>query len=92
MSATPYLTLDDVLANMVFQCEVNALLVPFAAYIDAYRVINSGFLSDTLSVDDINRMLRLLTGCTVATGSDLNCYPRGIDDTVCFDLDGNEVP
>jgi hypothetical protein len=92
MAATNYSDLDSVLANFVFQCEVNAALVPFAAYVDAYRVLNSGFLSAPLSDDDLNRMLRLLTGCTVALDPDINCYPRGEVDTICFDLNGDPVP
>lgn len=88
----PYLTLDSVLANMQFQCEVSAGLLAFSAVIEAYRLANSGFLSNELSVDEKNGVLRKLTGCTVATGTEMNCYPRGFDDTLCFDLSGEPVP
>jgi len=92
MSAVPYLTLDDVLENMEFQCEVSILLAPFAAVILAYRIANSGFLSAGLSQDDKNNVLKKLTGCVVETGTNLNCYPLGMTDTLCFDSDGNVVP
>lgn len=92
MAATPYLTLDDCLANMQFQCEITVGLAPMSAVIEAYRIANSGFLSAVLTVDEKNGMLKKLTGCTVATGTVLNCYPRGFDDTLCFDLSGDAVP
>lgn len=45
-----------------------------------------------LTTEEKNLILKKLTGFTVATNTDLNCYPRGIDDTICFDLEGEEVP
>lgn len=92
MSAVDYVTLDDVLENFQYQCEINALLAPFSAVILAYRLANSGFLSIELTQEEKNDMLRKLTGCTVGTGTTMNCYPRGYDLTLCFDLDGEEIP
>lgn len=92
MSAVPYLTLDDILENMQFQCEVSVLLLPFSAVIEAYRLANSVFLSADLSQDDKNSVLKHLTGCVVQTGTNLNCYPLGMTDTLCFDSDGNVIP
>ncbi len=92
MAATPYLTLDDVVVNMIYQCEVSVLLAPLVADLEAFRLLYVAVLAATMVRDDRHRMLRLLTGCTVALNSDLNCYPRGAAEIVCFDLDGNEVP
>lgn len=91
MAATPYLTLDSVLANCQFQCEVSTGLAAAAALIEAYRLANAGFLSIELSIDEKNGVLKRLTGCTVATGTEMNCYPRGFDDTLCFDLSGEPI-
>jgi hypothetical protein len=92
MAAVPYVTLDDVLRNVQFQLEVSVGLAGASAVIEAYRLANAGFLSNPLSVDEINGSLKNLTGCTVATGTDMNCYPRGDVDVSCFDLSGNPIP
>lgn len=92
MSAVNYVTLDDVLANCQFQCEASVGLAGASAVIEAYRIANAGFLSNPLSSDEKLGVLQKLTGCTVGTGIDVNCYPRGLAETTCFDLDGNPVP
>ncbi len=92
MAAVPYVTLDDVCANLQFLCEVSAGLAGVSAVIEAYRLANMGFLSNPLSQDEIDGCLKNLTGCTVATGTDMNCYPRGFDDSLCFDLSGAPIP
>jgi len=92
MPAVPYVTLDDCLANCQFLLEVSVGLAGASAVIEAYRLANSSFLSNPLSSDEIDGCLKNLTGCTVATGTDMNCYPRGFDDTLCFDLSGEPIP
>jgi hypothetical protein len=92
MAAVPYVTLDDVCRNVQFQLEVSAGLAPVSALIEAYRIANAGFLSNPLSLDEINGTLRNLTGCVVATGTDMNCYPLGDATTQCFDLSGHPIP
>jgi len=41
--------------------------------------------------DDKNELLKRLTGFTVGLDPDINCYPRGLALTTCFDLDGNPI-
>jgi hypothetical protein len=53
---------------------------------------NPAWLTTELTTDEKNAILKRLTGFTVGTNTDLNCYPRGFDLTICFDLDGNEIP
>lgn len=92
MAATPLTVLDDVVQNMIYQTEVSPSLASLVTVLNAYRVANAGTLATPLLQDDKNAMLKLLTGCVVATGTDLNCYPSGYATTVCFDLSGNPVP
>lgn len=92
MPAVMYETLDDVLANCQFQLESSAAFVPISAVIEAYRLANAGFLSNPLSDDEKLGVLQKLTGCTAGTVIQANCYPRGLAETTCFDLDGNPIP
>lgn len=62
------------------------------AALAAEMVLNPSWAVTNMTQDEINATLKLLTGLTVATQSDMNCYPRGLDTTQCFDVDGNEVP
>jgi hypothetical protein len=92
MAAVPYVTLDDVLHNVNFQLEDSSGFAAVIVLIDAYRAANSGFLSNPLSQDEIDGMLKRLTGCVVGINSDMNCYPLGETDVRCFDLSGNPIP
>lgn len=58
----------------------------------AEMVLNPAWATIEMSEEELNATLKLLTGLTVATQTVLNCYPRGLDTTLCFDVDGNEVP
>jgi hypothetical protein len=55
-------------------------------------IANPAWMTTDLTVEEKNEILKRLTGFTVGTNTDLNCYPRGFDTTLCFDLDGEEVP
>jgi len=90
--AVDYVTFDDICENLTYQCSEYAVLSDLITLINAYRVTNAVPLAVELSETNINDMLRLLTGCTVATGTELNCYPRGLVTTMLFDADGNEIP
>jgi hypothetical protein len=90
--AVVYSNYDTVLQNLQFQIEAVPALVAVSALIEAYRVANIGFLETPLDLGNRNQLLKNLTGCVVATQNALNCYPLGLDTTLCFDLDGNEVP
>lgn len=92
MSAVSYVTLDDVLVNVNFQLEDSSAFAAVIVLIDAYRLANASFLSNLLSDDEKDGMLKRLTGCTVGLNPDMNCYPRGEAEVLCFDLDGNPVP
>lgn len=90
--ATPLVTLKDFVDNMRFQCDLNPLLASLSASLLAYELLYAAELEYELTQDDKNHALKLYTGCVVSTGTDLNCYPVGLDTTQCFDLSGNEVP
>ena len=92
MGAHPLVTLKDFVDNMRFQCEENALLIPLDAAIVAFELVYVAELEYEMTQDDKNRALKLYTGCVVSTGTDLNCYPVGMDTTQCFDVNGDEVP
>jgi len=90
--AVPYITLDDVVENMIVQCGVHPNLSDLTVILEAYRVADGIPLTVPLLQDGRNAMLKILTGCVVATETDLNCYPSGLATTICFDIDGNPVP
>lgn len=91
MAAQPYTTIGSVALNLIYQCDGIVGMESLQAAIGLWMVGNPIVVGSSLSQDEINDMLRKLTGCTVATGTDMNCYPRGADLTTCFDLDGNEI-
>lgn len=82
---------DSVVANMVEQCSVGAVLGDLVPILQAYRVANAVPLATPMSTLNKNTMLGIVTGLTVATGTDLNCYPRGINTAIYFDVNGNVV-
>jgi len=91
MSAVPYVTLADVVTNMQFQCEIDDLLSGLVTILADYLSDNPSLASVGMDTDAKNHMLRIVTGLTVATGTAINCYPRGFDDSLCFDLSGAQV-
>ena len=78
--------------NLVFQCGVQSDLDELASVIHDYRITHSSIADLTITEATNNKILKTLTGCTVGTQSNLNCYPRGLVDTLCFDHDGNVIP
>lgn len=92
MAAQPYKRVLDVALNLIFQLDAVAGMSEVQAGIGLWIAANPIFVLSELSQDEINDTLKKLTACTVATGTDLNCYPRGHDTALCFDLEGNEVP
>ena len=89
--ATPYVTFDDVIENMVTQTDVGAVLGDLVPVLQAYRVAHAVELATPMSEHNINIMLGILTGCIVATGTTLNCYPTGTATMLYFDINGNPV-
>jgi hypothetical protein len=92
MAASPYTKMGDVMYNCEYQLGQFPVLIPLQLIITAYRVANTSISDIDMTADDVLKILRALTGCTVGTGITANCYPRGIAETTCFDLDGNELP
>jgi hypothetical protein len=91
MGAVPYLSVGDVVRNMQFQCGVTATLDDLVGVLEDYMTDHPSDMLIGLTEHDRNIMLGIITGCTVATGTDLNCYPRGAETALFFDLDGNPV-
>jgi hypothetical protein len=92
MPATSYVTLDDLVQNLIYQCEPFALLIPLIADLEAFRLVYVTVLGATMTRDDVRALNRQMTGCISAMSSDLNCYPIGSATTICFDSSGNVVP
>ena len=90
--AVPYLFLDDVVRNMIVQCDISAGLSDLITDLELFRVTHAMDLATPLVEHDRNLMLGIITGMTVATGTILNCYPRGAETALYFDIDGNPVP
>lgn len=92
MAATRLVTVQDFYSNILYQLEGEPTSTLIRAFIASEMVLNPSWAVSTLDQGEKNDVLRRLTGCTVATDTALNCYPRGYDTTLCFDLDGEEVP
>jgi hypothetical protein len=90
--AVPYETLDDIVQNLIFQVEDFVLLLNLVVALEAYRATYSAVLAATMNDDDRHNQLQKLTGCTSALDVDINCYPRGLVTTLCFDSSGNPIP
>lgn len=91
MAATPYANIRTFAENLIFLAETNSVGYLIAAVIQDWIDGNEDFWGLELSQEDINNIVKALTGLSVATGTDLNCYPVGAVDTLCFDLSGNPI-
>lgn len=91
MPAVPYVVIADVVNNMIFQCEVSSLLDDLVGVLEDYLSDNPTLEFVGMDEHDRNEMLGIVTGMTVATGTVLNCYPRGAETALYYDLDGNRV-
>lgn len=92
MAAVQYVQLADVANNLIYQIEGVVGMELLVVAIGAWVIANPLVAANYLSVDEKNAMLKKLTGCVVATGTDLNCFPTGVDTAICFDLSGDPVP
>lgn len=93
MSPVPFVTRMDYAQNVyVMMNEILPIFSVVQAALAAEMILNPGWATTDLTEDERNDTLRLLTGLTVALSPTLNCYPRGLAETTCFDIDGNEVP
>lgn len=93
MTNVPYVSYMDYATNLNnVMNDVLPIFTVVQAALAAEILLNPGWALNIMTEDELNATLKLLTGLTVATQTDMNCYPRGLDTTLCFDIDGNEVP
>ena len=93
MSNVPYVTYMDFAQNVYnMMNDILPIFTVVQATLSAEMLLNPGWAITDMTQDEMNETLRLLTGLTAATSTAMNCYPRGLDTTLCFDIDGNEVP
>jgi hypothetical protein len=92
VSAVVYVTLTDFFENIKFQLEDTPEAATIIAAISAEELLNPAWELITLTDSDKHDILKKLTGCTVALEPDINCYPRGEAEVVCFDLSGDPIP
>lgn len=92
MGAVVYNTLKDLMDNLVFQCTVSSDLSELSGVIHDYSITHDSITELPITTTINNLIVKSLTGCVVATQTDLNCYPVGLNDTLCFDSDGNLLP
>lgn len=77
------------LRDLALTNEVGALIaVVIQDWIDG----NEDYWGLELSEEDLNALLKELTCDVVGTGTDLSCYPLGLDTAILFDIDGNLIP
>lgn len=91
MAAVPYVTLNDLVDNLRFQMTVSGDLAELSGIIHDYQITHTALLELALTDVMLDLTLKALTGCVVGLNADINCYPVGAVDVVCFDLDGNPV-
>jgi len=91
MTATEIHTWDDVCLNLENICDGFLALDSLITKIEEYRSDAAVILAFPVPDDDRNELLKRLTGFTVGLDPDINCYPRGLALTTCFDLDGNPI-
>lgn len=91
-SAEPYVDILNFASNLVFIAQTNSVGYLIAAAIQDWIDANPDYWDLELSIEDVNALLKALTGCVVATGTDLNCYPLGAATQILFDAAGNPVP
>jgi|WetSurMetagenome_2_1015567.scaffolds.fasta_scaffold1542249_1 hypothetical protein len=83
---------------MLLANDIQQLMGLFPEFVLVQAAMSSEMLLNPswllIPVDDEERiaLLRTLTGFTYAIRPDFNCYPRGLVDTVLFDINGNPVP
>jgi hypothetical protein len=92
MAAVDYSSLNALTENIKFQLDEVIGMESVVAAITALQILNPAWLVEDVTQDDRNLWLKKLTGCVVATGTNLNCYPIGMTDTLCFDSSGDVVP
>lgn len=84
-------TIKQFAENLVSLALTNEVGVLIAEVIQDWIDENEEYWELELSQDDKNALLKELTGCVVGTGTNLSCYPLGIETAILFDLDGNPV-
>lgn len=93
MTNVPYVTYMDYATNLYNVMNDILPIFPIVqASLVAEMLLNPAWSTIVMDEDEINATIKLLTGLAVATGTNLNCYPRGLDLTICFDVDGEPVP
>lgn len=93
MANVQYVTYMDFATNLYNVMNDIIPIFPIVqAALASEMLLNPAWAAIDLSVEEKNATLKLLTGLTAALEPDVNCYPRGYDLTLCFDIDGNELP
>lgn len=87
--AVIYVDVKTFAENLIFLAQTNSVGYLIAEVIQDWINDNEDFWDLPLSQEDLNALLKALTGCVVATQPDLNCYPLGLETTLCFDTSGN---
>lgn len=90
--AVPYTDIKNFADNLVFLSQTNSVGYLIAEVIQDWIDDNEDYWDLELSQEDINNLLKALTGCVVATGTDLSCYPLGEVTQILFDNSGNPIP
>jgi len=90
--AVYYVDIKTFAENLIVLAQTNSVGYLIAEVIQDWIDENEDFWDLELSQDDLNALLKALTGCVVATGTQLNCYPTGLSTAILFDVDGNLLP
>jgi hypothetical protein len=89
--AVRYVDIKTFAENLIVLAQTNSVGYLIAEVIQDWIDENEDYWDLELSQDDLNNLLKALTGCVVATGTSLNCYPLGLTTAILFDENGEPV-
>lgn len=92
MTATvPFTDIKNFATNLIVLAQTNSVGYLIAEVIQDWIDENEDYWDLELSTEDLNNLLKALTGCVVSTGTDLSCYPLGAETQILFDASGDPV-
>lgn len=89
--AVMYTDFGSLVDNLIDVAITNSIGYLVAEVLTDWKTNNPDECALELSVDDKNALLKANTGCIVATGTNLSCYPTGLTTAIFFDVDGNPI-
>jgi len=91
LGAVDFIDIKSFADNLVFLAQTNSVGYLIAEVIQDWIDENEDYWDVGLAESDVNALLKALTGCVVATRTDLSCYPLGRVTQILFDSSGSPL-